>query len=551
MVSVVSVEAQVVEAIVEAIDRMAGENRCVHATQLMQAKAPGSFAQQEPQLAGLVGPGRSLGRLKDICNRSERLRYDHEKSMVWVVDGSLRRKKKNGKVPETDAVRPSTSLRDVAPETEVDMYETFFGEDVASVEERHRAPLGGERWYEATSGDAGYLGRLIESVPDDDKHVFLNTSEPFCLVVTGVQGAGKSHTMMCVLENCLLRCELPEERPVVRLAREMTGLVVRYDTCETSVCEATALRESAILPSGCKVVVLVSPSFYSQRRKFYEGMGAEVFPLLFRWASLDARQLKILMRISESDAQQEQQQLYVSAMLDKLRGYQRRAKIPDFEGFLEEIESEFEGRNGPLKQQIALLESIVAESEINQDLRDKQRDLSRVVEAGALVVADLADPVLSALEANAIFRVLFSQFRALRLPFGKVVAFDEAHKYLDGKTSGLAADILDAVRLMRHEGIRVLVSTQSPFAVPGELLELVSVAVVHRAHSNDSFEYLAAKLPMPDDGFERARQMRDGEALVFATRNHIQGFEHEAVFKVRTRPRLTLDYGASRQNSLS
>jgi hypothetical protein len=38
---------------------------------------------------------------------------------------------------------------------------------------------------------------------------------------------------------------------------------------------------------------------------------------------------------------------------------------------------------------------------------------------------------------------------------------------------------------MRHDGMRIVLSTQSPKALAPELLELVSVAMLHRFHSSD------------------------------------------------------------------
>ena len=87
-----------------------------------------------------------------------------------------------------------------------------------------------------------------------------------------------------------------------------------------------------------------------------------------------------------------------------------------------------------------------------------------------LVVADLTDPMLAPAEANGVFQVMLEQFRKKELPCGKLAVFDEAHKYLEGG-DGLAHSIVDTVRLMRHEGIRVVVSTQSPLTMPPELLE--------------------------------------------------------------------------------
>jgi hypothetical protein len=55
--------------------------------------------------------------------------------------------------------------------------------------------------------------------------------------------------------------------------------------------------------------------------------------------------------------------------------------------------------------------------------------------AGTLVVADLTDPMMSADEACGVFQVLLEQFRGAAMP-GKVIAFDEAHKYLSHKGPG-------------------------------------------------------------------------------------------------------------------
>ncbi len=130
-----------------------------------------------------------------------------------------------------------------------------------------------------------------------------------------------------------------------------------------------------------------------------------------------------------------------------------------------------------------LLESLVAESVLNNSLADESGDLGIFCKAGHLVVVDMTDPLLSSKEANGVFQVLVEQYRALPGREGKVLALDEAHKYMKGETSdGLRAALVNTARLMRHDGIRLLVSTQSPLALAPDLLELVSVAFLHRFH---------------------------------------------------------------------
>lgn len=428
--------------------------------------------------------------------------------------------------------------------------------------------------------DFGYLGHDMDAVEYDtgsDERAFVNVTQPFCMVCVGVQGSGKSHTMNVVLENCLVHAPAPVQWPIVSLRQPMCGLVLHYDQSIGNVCEAIGLnsvdndpcvRSAGISPAK-RVVILVSPAFYIQRKKFY-GDEFEVRPLLFRWSLLGADQLKKLMRLAENDGQ-----LYVSVMLDLLRKYQREDKVPVFADFLGEVQREcnLKAQSGPLEQRLKLLESVVRESDKNKDLAAEHIDLGDLMAGGTLVVADLTDPLLSADEANGIFQVLLEQFRKKQLKdnVGKVVAFDEAHKYLTGEggKSGkdeLSAAIVDTVRLMRHEGMRILVSTQSPLKLPSELLELVSVTVAHHFQSASWYSYLEKVVPMPGDGFERVKMLQAGEALVICTkmdmrrssslapeteqiRDDLNGKRvrgHDNCIWLKMRPRLTLDYGASK-----
>eukprot|EP00038_Savillea_parva_P029666 m.72616 g.72616 ORF g.72616 m.72616 type:complete len:607 (-) comp8793_c1_seq1:396-2216(-) len=395
----------------------------------------------------------------------------------------------------------------------------------------------------------------------------LNVSDPFCLIAVGVQGSGKSHTMNCILEACLLSCP-----PITHVRQPMSVMVCHYDRSDVNCCEATGLgqpsREIAALlhnmqsptpaPSLAKsdVLVLCSPSFYKQRREYYDGI-CEVRPLLFRWSRLKAQQIKMLMKLDESAPQ-----LYVALMLDVLRGYQRKAKLPAFRDFVREFEAMCSGpsQSSPLKQRFQLLASFVYESDVNEPLRDVGADLADVMAAGRLVVVDLTDPMMSPADANCIFQVVLDTFRCKQLRgCGKVVAFDEAHRYMgmQGTGDALAMEITDCARLMRHEGLRVLISTQSPKAMPEELLELTSVLVAHRFQSVDWHHHLARKLPLPEDSFVRIRALDTGEALVYSARPRVgegdeDGDDEEReVLRVQVRKRLTADRGASRRNRAS
>jgi hypothetical protein len=383
--------------------------------------------------------------------------------------------------------------------------------------------------------------------------VYLNTHEPFCFVTVGVQGGGKSHTLGCVLEACLV--PVPEEG-IAELSAPMSALVLHFDPSPTSVCEVTGLIRPSDKLSGCnlsrnlpreKMIVLVSPSFYKQRKAFY-GDYCEVRPLLFSWSSLTADHLRCIMQLTDAD-----NQLYVATLLNILQEFQRDAVIPKFEDFITIVKQacNIKGQEGALSQRLSLLSSIVRESKMNREFENVNTNLEGVCLPGNLVVVDLTDPLLAAVQANGIFQVLVEQFRSLPLRgCGKVLALDEAHKFMDGqKEDGLSHAIVNCARLIRHDGLRLLVSTQSPKALAPELLELVSVCAMHRFHSRDWWSYLEKKLYLPEK-FTTVSKLQPGHALVFASRASLtNGSSIETdVFTLRVRQRVTADRGATRKH---
>ena len=82
------------------------------------------------------------------------------------------------------------------------------------------------------------------------------------------------------------------------------------------------------------------------------------------------------------------------------------------------------------------------------------------------------------------------QYRAIpsTISGGKVLALDEAHKFMNGTSSDeLSAAIVNCARLMRHDDMRLIISTQSPLSLAPELMEQCSLAILHRFYSSDWF----------------------------------------------------------------
>jgi hypothetical protein len=450
------------------------------------------------------------------------------------------------------------------------------------------------KWNDSTCTFGVRLGNNLEDV-NPPHPVYMNTDDPFCMVAVGVQGSGKSHTLGTIIESCCMSCP-----PVTSKSPAMSALVMHYDQSEGNLCEAVAVGTRCAMPDAAsarpaKVVVLASPSYLQQRREFYRSAGIEVIPLVFSWASLTAAQLRTLMLLKETDSQ-----LYVGVMLSYLRSLQRENRIPSFPEFQKAISKTIKSvsQSGPLQQRLTVLEGFVAESNLNSGY--SPMDLKSLVQSGVVVVADLTDPMLSAQEANGIFQVcrcshvcgrgtcwtlirtpgqvLLEQYRSIPTEVAKLVVLDEAHKYLT-ENDPLSRSVVSIVRQMRHLGIRVAISTQSPLVLPAELLELVSVAVVHRFHSQDWFKYLSSKVPLPQTAFPIVCSLTPGQCLVFSTSQDAQlhrqnremrqaavvesEFDDDSgaamvrlggsdasdnVVLLRVRPRLTLDLGRSIRN---
>ncbi|CAL3972168.1 unnamed protein product, partial [Diplocarpon coronariae] len=68
--------------------------------------------------------------------------------------------------------------------------------------------------YGLLAGDADLLDEMarqdrdLSELPvDRDPRVFFNISAPSSAFICGSQGSGKSHTLSCLLENCLLKSD--------------------------------------------------------------------------------------------------------------------------------------------------------------------------------------------------------------------------------------------------------------------------------------------------------------------------------------------------------
>lgn len=453
---------------------------------------------------------------------------------------------------------------------------------------------------------------LLGMDPKSQKKYFLNTSHPFCALALGLQGSGKSHTVGCLLESCLVPYKLRRKGPpIVKLLNPMNALVLHYDSSPLSECEIRGLLSpNPDLPNQVcfdskKTSVVLSNSYFDSRKDHYNNFpDVAMKRLLFRWSDLTADNIRTIMRVNESSP------LYVTSMFNILRNHGTQGKLPPYRDFKKEVERTctVPGQRGPLQQRLDILESLIVDCPSNEKYANHAFDFSTFYEPSHLTIMDLTDPFLSAEDANAIFQIIVEKFQKAQPPstaeettankkkknkknknamvaskkVSKLLMLDEAHKYLSGVPSDmLTRTLVSAARLMRHDGLRLIIGTQSPLSIANELIELMSIVFVHRFHSIDWFNHLHRKVPLSltqpvsespleepvseltnNDIFRTICELDTGTAMVFSskiavkessrkdanknvTKSELQTCKKSVTRIMSIRQRITMDMGVS------
>lgn len=110
----------------------------------------------------------------------------------------------------------------------------------------------------------GVLANKADNLnPDGGGLLYYNVAAPSSTFICGSQGSGKSHTLSCLLENCLVVSDANE------LPRPLTGIVFHYDTFISdtggSPCEAAFLSTHP----DVSVRVLCAPTNVATIRESY------------------------------------------------------------------------------------------------------------------------------------------------------------------------------------------------------------------------------------------------------------------------------------------
>jgi hypothetical protein len=164
----------------------------------------------------------------------------------------------------------------------------------------------------------GVLNGNIPKLTEDESHdprLFFNVTTPSSMFICGSQGSGKSHTLSCLLENCLINSVAG------KLPKPLTGIVFHYDTFISddggSPCEAAFLSSNADI----KVRVLCSPTniqtikvgalrtfgnstmkLIASLQRIYKRLNVQVDALQINECDLNTKRMIEMMAINNSEA---------------------------------------------------------------------------------------------------------------------------------------------------------------------------------------------------------------------------------------------------------
>jgi hypothetical protein len=408
----------------------------------------------------------------------------------------------------------------------------------------------------------GLLGFSIRENDGTGHHepIMFNMHAPNSVFICGSQGSGKSYTLACLLENCLL-----SDPRFGQVQQPIAGLAFNYDTDSSG-----AIAETVHLCSrGVKVNVLVSSSNFDVTLERYRvatqgSANVTIEKFLLPPGDLSVERMYRPMAFSEKA---ESVPLYMEVIQKILRqmavsGQGRGFNYGEFLRLLDAANLTTDQQR-PMRLRLDLLQSFMRWPPTKSDLKRKTPKKLLNLRSGTLTIVDLSDPFLDDTTVCMLFDICLSIAKENRPKCGLVVALDEAHKYMNQSPTAknFTDRLLLTVREQRHIGIRVIIATQEP-TISEMLLDLCSVSIVHQFKSPAWFQTIrnhlggASSISYSSDGqvslFEDIIGLGVGESRVFAPSAFVRMDEGEkperlgsGVIHMKTRTRVGVDGGVS------
>lgn len=360
------------------------------------------------------------------------------------------------------------------------------------------------------------------------------------ILMTGIQGAGKSYSQGVIIESWATR--LPG---LNLLPRPGIATVFHYSKSQNYKPEWTAMgtansKSQEIGPladlyqagpaAAERVLVLVPPLLLEERRREFPDL--EVEPLLFHTSELDATCWSYLMGDSDTT---EPAMMVLLALMSR----HRHELTPER---LSELVAANDTLNEQEKKFLLLKIGLVADYVTDEGrLIDKLRP-------GTTVVVDLRDEFL---HKNTAFRLMLCYLKVYQnlvdergRPYPRLVCFDEAHQYANDEW--LIEEMVTMVRLMRHQSLTILIGSQDPMSIDSRIVDLASTLITLRTETKAWHDHLvASKQQMRHVLIDDLAVLKAGQCFMWSRHCSDPEF-NEKPMRVDIRTRATLHGGATK-----
>jgi hypothetical protein len=231
---------------------------------------------------------------------------------------------------------------------------------------------------------------------DEDPRLFFNVTSPSSTFICGSQGSGKSHTLSCILENCLIPSK------AVRLPNPLTGVVFHYDAFISdttgSPCEAAFLSSHPeasvrVLCSPTNIHTMQASIFWLpfqyksltwQLKGTYSRFNIQVEPLRIDQNNLNTKRMLDLMAVGQDDGPIPLYMHSVKRILREMRILQQNTGTRfDYRDFKKRVMDSglTPAQLEPLKQRLDTLESFMPQTQVN-DYGKKGKNRSKAGGSG-------------------------------------------------------------------------------------------------------------------------------------------------------------------------
>ncbi|TGZ84390.1 hypothetical protein EX30DRAFT_369677 [Ascodesmis nigricans] len=373
--------------------------------------------------------------------------------------------------------------------------------------------------YEESAGTLipqyGLLGKVHldgwDSSDDSsfDTRLYLNINEPASFFICGRQGSGKSHTMSCILENHLL-----PHPDLGQLTSPRSALVFNYNEATTGiyarVCEAAYLGQASSNHPGAgvqNVTVLVPPSkFRSTLVETYSQMAnVQVRELRLRQEHITAAAIKKLVSLDPESSCNGTVEKILRDMVSSTP-----SDTVDCDGFKTLLNRE-SVQAPALEQRLRLLTELV------DDTEDSCFEFS----SGSVTIVDLSCLEINQIMACILFDLITGVYLASASSAGKIIAIDDADKYMTSPTCSqlLTSTLLTLLRTHHHHNTTLLLAAQDPTPIDPRIIALCSAAIIHNVTSPAWVTSLCPHIALEEEAsvlFERIVELGVGEAWVLA-----------------------------------